>query len=806
MGLLSDLRHAIRSLIHARGFTVSVVLTLAVGLTLCTSAMVVVNAYLFSNLPYPAADRLYTVRYGAPGQDQPRRMETLDWTSLADVIEHPVAWDLDAFYLLGGENAERVPGAWVTPGFVEGLGIRPVIGRGFDDSAFHAGSSNVALISHRLWQARFGGDPSAIGRTFTAYVSDRPEETERFTIIGVLPRDLWHFNPYTDILAPLRAATFPYMVRLRPGVTPEAAAARITALVTAGATSVPPNWRAEVVSAHGQYVATIRPLLRTVTTAAALVLLVACGNVATLFLIRGTRRQKEIAVRYALGAGRWTIARMLLAEALVVGTAAAAMAWFATALTLEAIAPVLQQQLGRTAPRALSAAALDVRVLIGALGAGLVTTVVCSLVPLLTQLRSRRGGRAGSEDPAYLRGGRSTTDSAGAQRVRRTLIALEIAASVALVTGSALMIRSVVTLLRTDLGFAGERILNASVTLRQNKYPDAPSRLAVLERMSSRLSAVPGVESVGMTTAWPLQQGGLRRVTIPDAATDAVTQASVQSVNAEYFSALRIPVLAGRAFTTSDRLGSERVALVSEALARRLWPAGSAVGSTITIPEDREGAEPVPVTHNVVGIVRDVRQFPADTDVADVYMPVLQTPGRFVFTLIRTAGAPEGWLPQIRAAFRDVDPEIAVQGSRPLATTINEVTARPRFLTWLLTSFALTAALLALVGAYGVIAYAVRQREREIAVRLAIGADPSRITRLFLRQGSGILAVGLAVGVGAVLAGGRLLESQLFGVTARDPLTLVAAVVAFAFAGLAAIWWPARRAAQTDPALALRAE
>ena len=801
--LLADVRHAARSLLRARGFTASVVLTLAVGLMLCTTAMVVVNAYLFNDLPYPAADRLYTVRYAAPGQDSPRRMETLDWTSLADVVEHPVAWDLDAFYLLGGENAEMVPGAWVTPGFVEGLGIRPVIGRGFDASAFRAGSGNVALISHRLWQARFGGDPAAIGRTFTAYVSDRPEEAERFTVIGVLPQDLWHFNPYTDILSPLRAPTYPYMVRLHPGVTPERAAARITSLVAAGAVNVPQNWTAGVISAHQQYVASVRPLLRTVTTAATLVLLVACGNVATLFLIRATRRQKEIAVRSALGAGRWTIARMLLAEALVVGTTASALAWFATILTLDSIAPVLQQQLGRTAPRGLSAASLDVRVLIGAFAAGIVTTVICALAPLITVLRPRH---AGSEDPAYLRSGRSTTDSAGAQRIRTTLIALEIAASVALVTGSALMIRSVMTLLRTDLGFAGERILNASVTLRQHKYPDAASRLALFEGMSSRLSAVPGVESVGMTTAWPLQQGGLRPMTVPDAATDAGPRAAVQSVNEAYFSALQIPILAGRAFTKADRLGSEPVAIVSDTLARRLWPAGNAIGSRIVIPEDRESAEPVPVNRLVVGIVADVRQFPADNDLADAHVPVLQTPGRFVIALIRTVGAPEGWLPQIRAAFHDIDPEIAVQRSRPLAIAIDEVTARPRFLTWLLASFAFIAALLALVGAYGVVAYAVRQREREIAVRLAVGADPSRITRLFLRQGSWILIVGLAIGIVAVLVGGRLLESQLFGVTARDPVTLTAAVVAFACAGLLAIWMPARRAATTDPALALRAE
>ncbi len=797
--LATDLRHAVRSLIHARGFTASVILTLALGLTLCTTAMVVVSAYLFSNLPYPAADRLYNVRYATPGQDQPRRMDTLDWTSLGDVIEHPIAWDLDAFYLLGGENAEMVPGAWVTPGFVEGLGIRPVLGRGFEASAFHAGSGNVALISHRLWQARFGGDPSAIGRTFSAYVSDRPEEAERFTVIGVLPQDLWHFNPYTDILAPLRAPTFPYMVRLRPGVTPERAAARITSLVAAGAANVPQNWTAQVISAHGQYVATVRPLLRTVTMAAALVLLVACGNVATLFLIRASRRRKEIAIRSALGAGRWTIARMLLAEALVVGTTAAALAWFATILTLDAIAPILQQQLGRTAPRGLSAAALDPRVLIGAFGAGIVTTVICALAPLLTVLRPRLVGALQGE-------GRTTTDSAGAQRVRTTLIALEIAASVALVTGSALMIRSVMTLLRTDLGFAGERILNASVTLRQNKYPDPTSRVALFERMSSRLAAVPGVESVGMTTAWPLQQGGLRSVTVPDAATDSGTRVAVQSVNDEYFSTLQIPILAGRVFAASERLGTEPVAVVSDTLARRLWPAGNAIGSTVVIPEDRDGAEPVRVARLVVGVVADVRQYPGDIELADAYVPVLQTAGRFVFALIRTAGAPEGWLPQIRAAFRDIDPEIAVQRSRPLATMIDEVTARPRFLAWLLTSYALIAALLALLGAYGVIAYAVRQREREIAVRLAVGADPSRITRLFLRQGSWILAVGLSVGIAAVLAGGRLLESQLFGVTARDPLTLATAVVAFAGAGLAAIWWPARRAATTDPALALRAE
>jgi putative ABC transport system permease protein len=760
--------------------------------------MVVVDAYLFSNLPYPAADRLYSVRYSQPGQDRPQGMEPLDWTSLDDIIEHPIAWDLDAFYLLGGENAEMVPGAWVTPGFVEGLGI-PVIGRGFDASAFRAGSSNVALISHRLWQTRFGGDPSAIGRTFTAYVSDRPEEAERFTIIGVLPQDLWHFNPYTDILTPLRAPTYPYMVRLRPGVTPERAAARITSLVTGGGVKVPQDWKAEVVSAHALYVASTRPLLRTVTTAAALVLLVGCGNVAILFLIRATRRQKEIAVRSALGAGRWALARMLLAEAFVVGAGAAAVAVFTTALTLDSIAPVVQQQLGRDAPGGLSGLAIHPRVVIAAIAVGVLSTTVCALAPLATLLRPRLLGSLQS-------GGRTITEGVGPQRIRTALIALEIAASLALVTGAALMIRSVTILLRTDLGFAGERILNASVTLRQNRYPDAASRFALFERMSARLADVPGVESVGMTTAWPLQQGRLRPLMLPDVSSGASTQSAVQSINDNYFSSLQIPVLRGRAFTKSDRSGTEPVVIVSDTLARRLWPGGSALGRPIVIAEDRDEETPVAVTRVVVGVARDVRQFAADVDLADAYVPLLQAPGRFVTTLIRTSGAPDAWLTQIRAAFREIDPEIAVQRSRPLVSVMSEATVRPRFLTWLLTSFAGIAAVLALVGAYGVIAYAVRQREREIAVRLAIGADSARITRLFVRQGSWILAAGLFAGVLVVLAGGRLLESQLFGVTARDPLTLVIAVFAFASAGLLAIWWPARRAAATDPAIALRAE
>ncbi len=291
-------------------------------MTLSAAALIVVNAYLVRTLPYPSAQRLYNVRYAAPGASQPRGMEALDWAALGDAIEHTIAWDLDMFYLLGGDHAEAAPGAWVTPGFMQGLGIQPAFGRGFDAGAFVSGSPQVALISHRLWQSRFSGDPQILGRRFEAYVSDRPEEAEAFTIVGVLPADFWHVNPYTEVLAPLRAPTYPYLVRLREGVAPGDAAARMTALVRGSASGLTPDWRVEIVSAHEQYVTTIRPILRAIWGAAILVLLTAWANVAGLLLIRAARRRKEIAVRMALGAGGGAIARLLLLEGAVLGTAA----------------------------------------------------------------------------------------------------------------------------------------------------------------------------------------------------------------------------------------------------------------------------------------------------------------------------------------------------------------------------------------------------------------------------------------------------------------------------------------------------
>ena len=492
LGPLLDLRIAARTLWKTPGFTLVAVLTLALGMALNVTVFAVMNAYLWRSLPYPGARRLYNVLYSNPGQQRPPGLETLDWSALAAVVEHPIAWDLDVFYLIGGDHPEAAPGAWVTPGFMQALGTQPAMGRAFSPGEFRTGSPQVALISHSLWRNRFGGDHAILGRRFEAYVSDRPQEPEGFTIIGVLPAGFWHLNPYTQVLAPLRAPSYPYMVRLRESVPPAEVEQRISEFVRRGIGSAPAGWQARLRSAHSEYVARVRPTLLAVAAAAGLVLLIACANVAFLLLIRATRRHKEITVRLALGAGRGHIARMLLAEALLLGMTATAAGVALSGLALGWLAPIVQTQLGRTAPGGVAAIALDGAVLAAAGVCCLFTAVAFSLAPLVTSWRASLSGAMHS-------GARSGTEGTGSRRTRSALIALEVAGSLALLAGCGLMIRTVLRLLRADLGYQAERVLVAHLGLRQRSYPDPAARLTFYEHLLPRLAAVPGVRAAAFS-------------------------------------------------------------------------------------------------------------------------------------------------------------------------------------------------------------------------------------------------------------------------------------------------------------------
>jgi putative ABC transport system permease protein len=774
--LLSDCRIAARRLLKARGFTSVVILTLTIGITLAAAVVSVVNGYLLQSLPYPAGNRLFSVRF-EPGQREPEGLERRDWSSIADIVDYPIAWDLDVFYLKSGEYPEAAPGAWITPGFMQGLGIKTEMGRLFTEDEFKAGSPQVALISHSLWKDRFASDPQILGRHFNAYVSDRPDESESFTVVGVLPANFWHVNPYTQIFTPLRAPTYPYMVRLRSGISRDVAEGRIADLVQA---------RVHLNSVHEEYVRTVRPILTGVSVSAAIVLLIASANVAFLILIRASRQQKDVAIRLALGAGHGRVARLLIAESLILCASATILGTLLASLLLGSVAPIVQQQLGRPAPGGVAALSINgsVIAIVGALS--IVIASLLSLGPLVVARRQ-------SLSAMMRRGKQSGADNTGGRRARSLLIVLEVAGSLALLIGCTLMVRTMIRVLNSEMGIRAGRVIAAGIAMRERSYPDEATRARFYDRLLERFDRTEGIQSVGLSN-WPV-------LAAPPARKLESTSSSLIGVTPGYFATFEIPVREGRLFTNADRQGSELVAVVSETLAKRLWPQGGAIGQTIRAADDNAP----PVARTVVGVVRDVRQTPTDEDQADLYYPLLQSPGRFATLYVRAAPSPVS-TSVLHRVIEEIDPGVTLNPAREVESMAADQFIRPRFLTSLLSAFAVLAAALALIGIYGVIAYSVKQREHEIAVRIAVGADGRKITRLFMKEGAILVAAGIAFGIAGANALGNILRSELYGVRPDDAATMLAASLSIALAGALAMWWPAHRAASTDPVIALREE
>jgi putative ABC transport system permease protein len=795
-----DLRVAARLLARARWCTAMVVVTLAVALALQTTVVVDVNAYLVRSLPYPGADRLYQVTYAPRGENPPEKLEQLDWASLSDVVEFPVAWDLDVFYLAGGEYPEAAPGAWVTDGFMQGLGVRAAMGRGFVSNDFETGQPQVALISHELWRTRYSGDSAVIGRTFQAYVSDRPQDPELFTIIGVLPERFWHFNTYTQVLTPLRAATYPYQVRLRTGVSPAHVESRITALVMNGGHNVAPGWRARLRLANAQYSSSVRPMLLAVGGAVGVLLLIVTANVALLALLRGMSRQKEIAVRLALGAGRAQVSRLLVAEALILCAAAVTTGALLASVALRSLAPTIEQQLGRRVPGGAAMLSIDWRVMLVVGASALVVAVAVTMAPLVGAFRPAVFSSLRQARPGAIAG-------VNGRRLRSAFIAFEVAGSLSLLAGCGLLLRTVFAQLNVDLGIRPAGVITASLSMREQSYPTADRRVALFERVLGAVGTADGVSSVALGNPPPLATFEPELIEAGAGSNAMRMRAAVRTVSASYFATLGIPVAAGRSFTALDRGQGEQVAMVSEKAARRLWSGASPLGQFIRLVEQTaSGADTMIVTRTIVGVVRDVRQSPTDDDAADIYVPILQAPSRFVTIVVRTAG--RGGIPanELRRRVSAVDSEVSVGASQQLDVLVAQQLARPRFLASLFAGLGVFAGLLGVAGLYAVIAAAVKQREHEIAVRMAVGADGRKILALFMNEGSRLVLAGVLVGVFGAFAMGRLLEAQLFGVARIDFLTLGLAALVLGTAAAGAIWWPARQASRTDPGLALKAD
>jgi putative ABC transport system permease protein len=793
-----DIRFAARALRRTPGFTVVTILSLALGLAFAASTAAVVNAYLIRSLPYPAADRLFHVRYAPPGPWEPRGMSALDWQSVDDVVEFAVASAGETFYLTGGGYAQPARGLRASPGFLEGLGVRAVVGRSLTRNDFSAAGEPVVLIGHSLWRDRFGSDPGIVGRILHAETESQTGPAESWRIVGVLPPDFYYgrdSRDKVDILVPLPARVRTYMVRLRPGIPVAAAERRITEAARSVASGLPPDWTGvHLESVRARYLAQVRPILMSVTFAVGLVLVIVCANVAVLMLLRTLRRQKEVALRIALGSARRHIGRMLAAETALVCTGALALGLAMTNLALGLLAPLVETHLGRSAPGGTAAIAVDWTVALVVGGLAALIALSLAFLPLLTPWQRRLADTLRGDD-------RSGADGPTMRRLRGSLIALEVAGSLVLLVSCGLMIRNVVGMLRTDLGFATDGLVRARIVLSARNYPDAAAFRRFYEQFSVRLSALAG--SPVVFTNWPPFFETPKQFVETMSSGEGGVTAGVMMVSANYFPTLGVEVRQGRGFRAGDAAAAEPAAVVSETLARRLWPEGRAVGQRLRSVEQTPGGSTAGAWRTVIGVAADVRQTYGDTDLHDLYLPFVPD-GRFGSFFLRTDRPASSLVPALREVVAGIDPRAVIHEPHSVESENGQL-AGARFLTSMLTGFAAMAAFLAILGIYGVTAYAAQQRERELAIRVALGATRRAVLVLFLKDGGLVLVAGIVAGLVSAYPVARVLRNQLEGVRSVDALTVAGTCALLFSAGIAAIWWPARRASARSPMVVLKA-
>jgi len=788
-----DVRFAARGLRRTPLFTLVATVSLALGLALATSTVSVVNAYLIRSLPYPVADRLYHVMYAPPGPWEPAGMTALDWTSVADVVEFPISASGESFYVSEGGYTQSLRGLRVTRGFVEGLGVSVAAGRRPAAHDFTAGSEPSALIGHALWRNRFGSDPGAIGRLIRAEPESRPGQAERLRIVGVLEPGFYFGRDRTaiDMLVPHPAPVRTYMVRLREGVPPAAAERRLTEAARRAATSpIPNDWSGvRLESARDRWLGRLRPVLLGITVAVGLVLVIVCANVAVLMLLRSMQRQKEVAVRLALGSGWGHISRMLLTETGIICTIALGAGIAMTAILLGTLSPAIETQLGRPAPSA-AGITIDTTVMaiVGAIG--LLAAIALSLVPLTSWGRGMTN--------ALQQDARVTTDGRSMRRLRSGLIAFEIAGSLVLLVGCGLMVRSVITMMNTDLGFDPAGLNTSRIMLRAQNRPDPAAYRSVHERFAASVTALTGSKVV--FSSWPPFFPPPEHLIEPDAGEPGIVGGAI-SVSAGYFSTFGVPIAQGRDFTGEDASTEAPVAVISETLARRLWPAGGALGRRVRdVARTQGGATPGP-WRTVVGIAGDVRQTYDDEDRSDFYWP--RTPdGRFGTFYVRSNQPGPVLFDHFQRTAAHIDRNAVINPPRLVARD-DQTLAGTRFLTWLLAGFAATAAFLAMLGIYGVTAYAAQQRRKEMAIRTALGASRRALMGIFLREGAVLLGVGTAVGLFGGAATSRVMRNQVFGVQPFDAPTFAIACALLLAAGFLAVFVAARGACAANPVGAL---
>jgi len=809
--LVQDARYGLRMLRRQPAFTAVAVLALALGIGANTAIFSVVNAVLLRPFPFREQERLVGVWEANEHMD---RVEVspgnfADWRRHAgDTFEQLAVLNFWSANLAGDGSPERLQGFQVSPSLFPMLGVEPVLGRTFTAEEEQPGRDAVVVLSHGLWRRRFAGDPGVLNRTLN--VNGRA-----YTVVGVMPPDfqihrraeLWSpFAPDERTLANRLPHYLIVFGRLREGVSPEQARSAMAALAREMAGRHPDTnagWSANVVPLREQAVGDVETPLLLLLGAVGFVLLIACANVANLSLARSASRTKEIAIRTALGAGRLRIVRQLLTESVLLALAGGGTGLLLAAWGIDLLVANLSPGAAFSLPRA-EQIGIDRGVLAFTLLVSLATGLVFGLAPALQATKADLG-------EGLKEGGRTSGAGAPGRRLRSALVVSEIALSVVLLVGAGLLVRSIVGLLRVNPGFDGEGVVTMRVTLPRAKYDEDAKVTAFLDQLLGRLKALPGVEAAAATSQLPL--GGSNASTTfqidgqPPLAPSEQPGAHSRVVSPDFFSALRIPVIEGRAFSEADDAAQPRAVVISQHVARKFFPEGGAVGRRI-----RSGGGEGQL-YTIVGVVGDVKhQGLTREPQATLYFTHKTDPGRSMVLTVRTADArlAESLAPSMRREVLAVDPDQPVFDVRTAREAVEQSISLERSVAFLLSVFACVAVALAAVGIFGVMSYTVTQRTREIGVRMALGAEPRDILRLFLCHGFALALLGAGVGLAGALilmrVLGSLIAGLLFGVTATDPLTYAGVALALVAVALAACYLPARRATKVDPMVALRYE
>lgn len=811
--ILQDVRYGARSLRRNPGYAAAAILTLALGIGANTAIFSVVHGVLLQSLPYGGGDRLVRLRADAPGAGmQDGAFSPLDVAdiaaqtrSLTGVAEYHSMW----FVLLGRKEPERVQTGVVSDSFFDLLGVRPILGRTFLPGEDKKGAEAVLVLSHDYWMRSFGGDPSVVGRVFE--MNDRPH-----TVVGVLP-PIPGYPDDNDVYMPVHACPFrsaertendrgagmlAVFGRLKPGATMSGVKKDLDAVAAHWMHDYPKEYPSTIgltlfpLPLTDELTRSARPTFLVLLATVGLVLLLACANVANLTLARLIRREKEMALRSALGAGRARLTRQLLTESVLLALLGGGLGL----VFAYGVHGLLVHFAARFTPRA-GEIAIDGPVLLFTLAVSVLTGIVFGLIPSFSP---RRALNLALQD-----GGERTSAAAGRLRLRNLLIIGQVAISFVLLIGAGLMLRTLWKLKQIDPGFRADRVLTSRLDLNFSRYTNADERRVFHDRLLERLTDAPGVLSVALAGNFPLNDGGgpnNGRFRVEGAApvSDlAMPRADFQRISPDYFRTIGVSLLQGRSFARTDRPETPLVAIVNRAFALRYLPGKDPIGQKVQIPNGPPGGE-APWT-TIVGLIPDVRQYGlSNPPTEQIYLPLAQYPALATNCLLRTNADPLHMSGVVSAAVHAIGPEQPVDHFRTLEQMRENTLDSPRLTALLLALFAVLAVAITTTGIAGVISFSVGQRIQEFGIRMALGAAPRAVLRMVLRQALVLVVAGLALGLAAALVLARLMSGLLYDIAPTDPATYLAVALLLFVAAAIASFVPARRATAVDPMVALR--